>query len=101
MKKLLVLIFFALFYAAIHADDVKDKSPLPSADEIKAAMATVKDVFKDEYKNLKTPENRVELAKKLLGQAADPANNPAMAYVLITESARIAGDRKASCRERV
>lgn len=27
---------------------------MPSADEIKAAMATMKDIFKDEYKNLKT-----------------------------------------------
>ena len=63
MKKLLVLIFFALFYAAIHADEVKDKSPLPSADEIKAAMATVKDVFKDEYKNLKTPRTVLNLLK--------------------------------------
>ncbi len=85
-------VLLTLFFASspLFAQDAK--SQLPSADEIKAAMATVKDVFKDEYKNLKAPESRVELAKKLLGQAADPANNPAMAYVLITESARIAGE---------
>ncbi len=90
MKSINAFLIMALFSIGLFAQDAK--SQLPSADEIKAAMATVKDVFKDEYKNLKAPESRVELAKKLLGQAADPANNPAMAYVLITESARIAGE---------
>ncbi len=90
MKITTVFLIAAFFSVVLLSQDAK--SPLPAADEIKAAMATVKDVFKDEYKNLKTPESRTELAKKLLGQAADPANNPAMVYVLITESARIAGE---------
>ncbi len=90
MRALYLTLLAVIWSFVLFAQDAK--SPLPSADEIKAAMATVKDVFKDEYKNLKTPENRTELAKKLLGQAADPANNPAMAYALITESARISGE---------
>ncbi len=90
MKSTTIFLIMALFSVGLLAQDTK--SPLPSADDIKSAMTTVKDVFKDEYKNLKTADDRKALAKKLIEQAADPANNPAMAYSLISESARIAGD---------
>ena len=48
--------------------------------------------FKEEYKKLKTPDDRKVLAKKLLEQASDSSNTPAMVYALIAESARIAGE---------
>ncbi len=90
MKNITGFLVLILFSAGLFAQDTK--SPLPSADDIKSAMTTVKDVFKDEYKNLKTTDDRKALAKKLLEQAADPANSPATVYAIISESAKFASE---------
>ena len=90
VESICLTLFVVLFSFCLSAQDAR--STIPSDDEVKTALATVKDVFKEEYKKLKTPDDRKALAKKLLEQAADTKNTPAMIYVLIAESARIAGE---------
>ncbi len=91
MKSLYMSLFAVLFSIGLSAQDA-DKMPIPSDDEVNLALEEVKDVFKDEYKGLKTADDRTALAKKLIGQAAEPGNKPAMVYALITEAARISGE---------
>ncbi len=90
MKSTTAFLIVSLFSIGLFAQDVK--LPVPSDADVRTALASLKDAFKDKYQNLKTPEDRRMLAEKLLEQAADPSNTPAMAYALITESARIAGE---------
>ena len=90
MRALYLTLLGFLFSLGLFAQDARFS--IPSDDETKTALATIKDVFKDEYNSLKTPNDRKMLAKKLLGQALDSSNTPAMVYMLISESARIAGE---------
>lgn len=93
MKKLILIPLALLVFSLVsYAEDKESQSPLPSQDEMKSALATVKDVFKEEYKNLKTLDDRKTLVKKLLEQAHDSANTPAMAYALVSEAARLAAE---------
>lgn len=91
--KLILSLVIALSAACLYPEENPgSKSPFPSQDEANAALGTIKDVFKDEYKGLKTSDDRRILAKKFIRQAVDPSNSPAMVYALISEAARIAAD---------
>ncbi len=66
--------------------------PVPEAKDQQAPLATVKDVFKDDYAAAKTPELKAQLAKKLVDQAKQTINDPAARYVLLNEGRTLAID---------
>ena len=82
MKVLFLALFAVLFSFGLFAQEEED---------VNASIATVKDIFKEEYKKLKTPEDRKALAKKLLEQAADDYTT---ATAVSTNAERIATKAK-------
>jgi len=84
MPHSLVAIVFLLFGMAWAADE-PTKKVLPDEAAIKNAQGLIKDVFKDDLKKTK-PEDRKALAKKMLEQANDPANDAGLVYALLLEA---------------
>ncbi|MDP6448092.1 MAG: WD40 repeat domain-containing protein, partial [Pirellulaceae bacterium] len=65
------------------------QEPEPAAAEITAALAKVKDVFKDEYDAAVAPADKAELASTLFKQAGETKDTAAK-FVLFDESAQLA-----------
>jgi hypothetical protein len=65
------------------------KAELPSADALKTAVATVKDLFKDDYAKTK-PKARLALIAKLLDQAGQAGDEPALRCALASEARDLA-----------
>jgi hypothetical protein len=61
------------------------RQPLPELSAKQAALAAVKDVFKDDYAAAKTPAKKSELATKLYEQSRKAAD-PTERYVLLEEA---------------
>ncbi len=89
MKILFLFLFLLSISCATFAE--AEKYPLPSPEEVKAATTSIKGIFSNEYKNQKSSEERKALSAKLLEQAADASNSPAMVCALIAEAVKIAG----------
>ncbi len=68
------------------------RQPAPDANNQRTALATIKDVFKDDYSGAKSPEQKALLAKKLVDQAKQTVNDPAARYVLLEEARTLAID---------
>ncbi|MBI3855394.1 MAG: hypothetical protein HY293_06860 [Planctomycetes bacterium] len=62
------------------------KLPVPDPAAQRDSEKMIRGIFKDEYAK-KTPADRIALAKKLLQQGLDTADNDAAAYVLLREAA--------------
>jgi len=72
---------------AVAADPVR--LPVPSSKDVQKSEQLIKDLFKADYLKLK-PADKVTLAEKLLKNATDTKDDPVSAYVLLTESRRMA-----------
>jgi hypothetical protein len=70
---------------------IAGKLPVPDDAAYARAIATVKQVFDEDYRSRKV-ETRRALVPKLRKQADDPANDAVTQYVLLTEAARIAAE---------
>lgn len=66
------------------------RSPLPDAAGQRAALKTVDDVYADEFKKAKGPDQRSALARKLLAAGIDTQNDPAEKYILLKKSVELA-----------
>jgi formylglycine-generating enzyme required for sulfatase activity/serine/threonine protein kinase len=70
---------------------VSARQPVPEAKDQAAAIALIKDVYKDDYAAARIPEKKAPLAAKLLQQAAQ-AVDPVERYVLLGEARTMAAD---------
>lgn len=62
---------------------IDTRTPVPSADSQKAADATIRDIFKDEFKKT-TPQDQLAFAANLIQQAKDTKDDAAARYKLLT-----------------
>jgi Leucine-rich repeat (LRR) protein len=67
------------------------RKPVPDAAAARAALASVKDVFKDAYAAARTPSKKSELAGKLFEQSNAAANDTER-YVLLDEAVKVGAD---------
>lgn len=65
------------------------KLPVPDAAAQRESEKLIRGIFKDEYAK-KAPADRLALAKKLLQQGLDTADNDVAAYVLLKEASEVA-----------
>ncbi|HEX4147699.1 MAG TPA: hypothetical protein VHY20_01875, partial [Pirellulales bacterium] len=72
--------------------DTSNRLPVPSSADQQKALATLKDVFKDDFSAAKKAEDKAALAEKLLKQAQDSRDDPASVYVMLGEARNLAGD---------
>jgi hypothetical protein len=101
MKKFsLALLLGLLVGADAHGDEPSNKLPVPSAEKQAASLATVKDLFKNEYAK-KSAADAAALAKKLFDTAVETKNEPADRFTMLSESREAAvraGDVAAAIR---
>lgn len=63
-----------------------DKLPVPDASEQKAAIASVKEVFKSELASAKSPEQLADVAERMLDNLQDETSSTLSDYVLLTQA---------------
>jgi hypothetical protein len=75
------------------------KKPVPTQAELAAARKTVRDLFKDDYKNAENAvnpralaEKKFELSKKLYKEAGYTKDDPAAQYALLDEAGRLSAE---------
>ncbi len=64
----------------------QDRLPVPRDEEQKAAVAAVKDIFREETSNAKTAVKQVDLARKMLRSLEDKPGAATTNYVLLTQA---------------
>ncbi len=69
-----------------------NRLPVPSSADQQKALATLKDVFKDDFAAAKKAEDKVTLAEKLLKQAQETGDDAAAMFALIGEARVLAAD---------
>lgn len=77
------------------------KAPVPSTDAQEEILATVKEVYGEEYKKATTADQRIALAKKLVQKAAESKTDRAAHFVLLRlarDVAATAGDADTAIR---
>lgn len=79
-----------LFVLAATFSFAADRLPIPSDAEQKAALATIKEIFKADLAAAKSPTLSVELAEKMLGNIQGEAESAATDYVLLTQAQALA-----------
>lgn len=87
VSRLRVSILFLVMSVGVLADaSLQDtKGPVPTPEAQKAALAVVRDIFKDEYAR-RDPAERTALARKLQAQGEEAQGDPASQYVLLAEA---------------
>ena len=83
--------FFGLMLLAattLFGQETAKKAVVPDEKVQAKAVALIRDVYRNEYKQAKTPEKKVEFAKKLIEKAESSKDSPADQFVLL----RIARD---------
>lgn len=63
-----------------------EKLPVPDASEQKAAIASVKEVFKSELASAKSPEQMADVAERMLSNVQDETSSTLSDYVLLTQA---------------
>ena len=95
--------FFGLMLlaaTALLAQDAAKKAAVPDDAAQAKATALLHDVYQNEYKQAKTPEKKVEFAKKLIEKAESSKDSPADQFVLLRIARDLAaqgGDSDAAC----
>lgn len=72
-------------------ESARGRSPVPTAEQSRQAIANVKGVFREEYAAATTPEKRLTLASQLAGHVTD-TTNATERYALLMEAMRLAAD---------
>ncbi len=88
---LALLVFCATGQTASGVEKTKEKPPAVTSPKFKDAKATIRDLFKEEFKN-RTPESQLALSQKLLSQAQQTSDDPVARYVLFVEAHTLATD---------
>ena len=76
------------------------RAPVPSADAQNKVLALIRDVFKKEYKQAKTPDRKVALAAELFKRGVE-SKDPTERFVLLRvarDMAALAGEANTACR---
>ena len=76
--------------AAEKADDATKKHTVPDAAAQEKALALIREVFADEQQKAKTAQERLALARKMIGQAEETHNDDAACWVLLDRARRVA-----------
>jgi hypothetical protein len=87
MKRILLAIILLTSMPAL-AQEPAPKAAIPDDAAQKAALTVIADVYKPDYEKAKTPAQKIELAKKLLGEGVATKDDPTSRFVLF----RIARD---------
>lgn len=100
MNSLIACLFLATHLPLTGIQDVEgERLPVPDPDSQKEAEDLIRDIFSEEYKK-KTHADRLDLAKKLIRQAADAEDDAVTQFVLLREARDLAGragDGKTAC----
>src|SRR5687767_2696288 len=86
----------ALFREGVAQSADHPPKPAPEAKELESALARVKEAYQADLAAVKTPEQAVALAKKMLQDAMATKDDPAGRYALLglgAECAARAGDK--------
>lgn len=71
---------------ALEADAANARQPVPARDEQQRMRVEIREIFADEFSELRTAAERTALAERLLKQAEETRGNPAAQYVLFDEA---------------
>lgn len=82
----IIVIAWCMTLSAARADE----PAIPGADAKKAALHTVREVYRAEYASAKTSEQKAALANILIEKAKETADESAARYVLLTEAQTLA-----------
>jgi formylglycine-generating enzyme required for sulfatase activity/serine/threonine protein kinase len=68
------------------------KLPIPTVEAQREALKLLKEVYKDDYAQLKQPETKAVLAEKLLTESQQTMNDPAATYTILREARDLSVD---------
>lgn len=66
------------------------KKPAPTGDALKAAAVSIRELFKKEFDEAKKPDAKLELSRRIAGQARQLANDPNAQYAAFVEAKDLA-----------
>lgn len=89
----LLVVPLVLMASIAFSKDPTPKASIPDDAAQKAAMAVVADVYKPDYEKAKTPPQKIELAKKLLGVGVATKDDPVNRFVLFRVARDIAAQQ--------
>jgi hypothetical protein len=85
MRRACLLPALLLMLATCFGQEVA-KTPAPSADELKASLQKVRDSYAADFKGLKSPQSKWQLAEKLNKEAVEIKGNSEAKYAMATEA---------------
>ncbi|MES2788447.1 MAG: hypothetical protein V4719_02420 [Planctomycetota bacterium] len=85
MRRACLLPALLLMLATCFGQEVA-KTPAPSADELKASLKKIRDSYAADFKGLKSPQSKWQLAEKLNKEAVEIKGDSEAKYALATEA---------------
>jgi hypothetical protein len=89
----IALFFVLLLTLPCLAQEPVAKAKVPDEAAQKSALAVIADVYKPDYEKAKTPALKIELSKKLLGEAVATKDDPVNRFVLFRVARDIAAQQ--------
>jgi hypothetical protein len=73
----------SVVFVAVVAASALAQQPVPSEDAQTEALTLLREVYKDEYAQAKTAEQKADLARKMIQKAAQTRDDPPSHYILL------------------